>query len=77
MIKNSEKEKRVYSACGIAFNGKGRWNFGNDFARNAAIFGVDNNSTSFADNWKKNFLALDEVSIYGILMEVLVHQRKS
>ena len=27
----------------------GSWSFGNDFARNVAIFGVDNSSSSHAD----------------------------
>ena len=35
---------------GIAFDGKGMWSFGNDFTRNVIIFGVDNSSSSHADN---------------------------
>ena len=34
--------------------------FGNDFARNVVIFGVDNSSSSHTDNQKNNFLVLDE-----------------
>ena len=34
----------MYSTYGIAFDGKGAWSFGNDFARNVIIFGVDNGS---------------------------------
>ena len=34
--------------------------FGNDFARNAVIFGVDDSSSSLSDNRKNNFLILDE-----------------
>ena len=30
IVKNSNKEKWVYSAYGIAFDGKGEWSFGND-----------------------------------------------
>ena len=35
-------KKWVYSGYGIAFDGAGLWNFGDDFAKNAVIFGVDN-----------------------------------
>ena len=42
IVKNSDKEKWVYSGYGIAFDGGGLWSFGNDCARNAIIFGVDN-----------------------------------
>ena len=48
----------TYNDRGIAFNGEGSWNFGNDFARYVAIFGVDNSSSSYADNGKKIFLVL-------------------
>ena len=34
IVKNSDKEKYVYSGYGIAFDGKGQWSFGNDYARN-------------------------------------------
>ena len=34
--------------------------FGNDFARNAIIFDVDNSSSSHTHNLKNNFLVLDE-----------------
>ena len=52
--------KYLYSGYRTAFDGKGKWNFGNDFARNVVIFGVDNSSTSYADNHKNNFLVLSE-----------------
>ena len=42
--KNNDKEKHVYSAYRIAFDGKVSWSFGNDFARNVTIFRVDNSS---------------------------------
>ena len=35
-------------------------NFGNDFARNFVIFGVDNSSSSHTNNWKNVFLVLGE-----------------
>ena len=34
IVKNSGKEKHVYCSCGIAFDWKGEWNFGNHFASN-------------------------------------------
>ena len=50
MVKNSDKEKWVYSGYGLAFDGASWWNFGNDFANNVAIRGVRNSSSSHADN---------------------------
>ena len=42
IVKNIDKEKYVHSGYGIAFDGKGEWNyFGNDFARNIKTFGID------------------------------------
>ena len=45
IVKNSDKEKWLYSGYGIAYDGKGEWSFGNDFARAVVIFGVDTTST--------------------------------
>ena len=59
-VKNSEKEKWVYSDYGIAFYGAGLWSFGNGFARNVIIFGVNTSLSSHADNCKNNFLVLGE-----------------
>ena len=39
---------------------------GNDHARNAIIFDVDNSSSSHSDNRKNNFLILGEGPTYGI-----------
>ena len=50
IVKNNDKEKRVYSGYGRVFDGEGSWNFGNDLARNVVNFGVDNSSSSHADN---------------------------
>ena len=44
IVKGSDEEKYVYSGCGITFESTGSWSFGNDFARNVIIFGVDNSS---------------------------------
>ena len=56
----------MYSGYGIAFDGKGEWSFGNDYARNLIIFGVYNSSSSHADNLKNNFLVLGEGDTFGI-----------
>ena len=54
------------SGFGIAFDGAGLWNFGNDFARNVKIFDVHDGSSSHTDNSKNNFLILAESPTYGI-----------
>ena len=66
IVKNRAKSKYVYIGYGIAFNGLGSWSFGNDFARNVIIFGVDNSSSSQADDCKINFLVLGEGSTISI-----------
>ena len=50
----------AYTGYGISFCGAGSWGFGNDLARNVAIFGVDNISSSHAENRKNIFLILGE-----------------
>ena len=75
VVKNSDKEKYVYSGFGITFDSAGSWSFGNDSARNVMIFGVDNSSSSHSDNRKNNFLILGEGPILE-LMEALDHQKK-
>ena len=68
IVKNSDKEKYMYSGYGIAFDGKSSWSFDNEFARNVAIFGADDNLSSHNDNQKNDFLALgegDTISING------------
>ena len=64
--KNCDKEKCVYPGYGIAFDGKGLWNIGNDSARNILIFGVGNSSSSQADNCKNDFLVLGKKPTYSI-----------
>ena len=66
IVKNSDREKYVYSGYGIAFVGKVSWSLGNDCARNFVIFGVDNSSSSYTDNQKKNFSVLSEGDTFGI-----------
>ena len=54
IVNKSYKEKYVYSGYGVAFDGKGEWSFGNDYARHK-IFGVDNSSSSHTDSQKNDF----------------------
>ena len=42
IVKNSDKEKYVYSGYRITFDSAGFWKLNNDAARNVIIFGVDN-----------------------------------
>ena len=65
IVKNSDKEKYVYSGYGITFDSAGSWSFDNDFARNVINFGVDNSSSFHSDNRKNNFLILGEGPTYG------------
>ena len=41
ILKSSDKEKRVYSGYGIIFDRAGSSNFGNDYVKDVAAFGVD------------------------------------
>ena len=66
LVTKSDKEKQVYIGYGIAFDGKCDSSFGNDYARNVIIVGVDNSSSSQADNLKNNFLVLGEGYTFGI-----------
>ena len=66
IVKNNDKEKRVYSGSGITFDGACSWNFGNDFAKNVVIFVADNSSSSHANSCKNNFLLLGEGPSDGI-----------
>ena len=65
-MKNSDKEKYVYSGHEITFDSVGSWSFDNDFAVNAIIFYVYNSSSSHSDNYQNNFLILGEVPTYSI-----------
>ena len=58
IVKNSDKEKYVYSEYGIAFDNGFSWSFDNDFQRNVLNFGVDNSSKSHSDNRKINNLCI-------------------
>ena len=65
-VKNSDKEKYMYSGYGIAFDSSDSWSFDNDTARNVIIFYVDDNSSSHAENCKNNVLVLSEGPTLGI-----------
>ena len=56
----------TYNGRGIAYDGEGSWSFGNGFARNIIIFGVDNSSSYHTDNGKNNFLVFGEGPTQGI-----------
>ena len=58
LVRNAIKSKFTYNVLGIVFDGEGSCSFGNDFARNVVIFGVDNSSSSHNDNQKNHFLLL-------------------
>ena len=66
IVKNRDKEKWFYCGYGITFDGRGSCNFGNAFARNVVIFGVDNSSSSYTDNRNNNTLVLGEGPTSGI-----------
>ena len=66
VVKNSNKEKWIYSGYGTTSDRTGSWSFNNNFARNIIIFGVDNISSSHADNRKNNFLVLGDGPTFGI-----------
>ena len=76
IAKNSDKSQWVCSGLEIAFDAKGEWNFGNESAGNVVIFSVDNSSWSNADNWKNDFLVLDEGDTFGINGNICTQERK-
>ena len=66
IVKNSDKEKYVYSGYGMAFDRKDSWSFNDDTARNVIIFGVDNSSLSHTGNLKNDILTLGQADTFGI-----------
>ena len=66
ILKNSDKEKYIYSGYGITFISPDSWSFDNDFARNVITFGADTSSSSHSENRKNNFSMLGEGPTYGI-----------
>ena len=66
VVKNSDKEKYVFSGYGITFDSACSCSFNNDIARNVIILVVDNSSSSHVENRKNNFLVLSEDPTFGI-----------
>ena len=66
IVKNSDKEKYMYSGYAITFDSAGSLGLDNDTTRNGIIFVVDNSSSSHADNCKNSFLVLGEGPNFGI-----------
>ena len=56
IAKSIDKEEWVFSGFGIVLDGTGSWNFGNDYARNVLIVGVDNSFSFHTENLKHYFL---------------------
>ena len=75
-MKNSVKNKYVYSGCRIIFDGAVSLNFGNSFTRNDVIFGIDKSSSSDVGNRKNNFLVLCDRSADDINGSVSATEKK-
>ena len=76
IVKNNDKGKYVYRDYGIVFDGADWWSFGNDFAGTVVIFGIDNSSSSHADNRKNNFSVLGKELSDDITGRVCVAAQK-
>ena len=66
IAKKTDKEKYVYNGYGMALDGIGEWTFGNDYAGNVIIYGVNNILSSHSDDFKNKFLILGEMDTFGI-----------
>ena len=71
LTNNKIKSNSCYSVYGIPFDG-----FGDDFARNAAIFCVGNSSSGDSDNPKNNCLISNEGPMHDIADSVSTAERK-
>ena len=71
-----QTNKFTFNGRGIAFDGKGFWSFDNDTARNVAISGADNISSSPIDNPKNNFLvwAKDQLKVLMVVFGAAENQ---
>ena len=56
----------MYSGCGITFDSAGSWSFNNGITKNIIIFGVNNSSSSHANNHKNDFLVLGKGLTFGM-----------
>ena len=76
-VKNNNKEKWVYSGYGIAFDGKGEWSLGDDYAKTVVFFCTDFLSSSpRIDNPKNKFLVFGEEDTFGINGNFGVSEKK-
>ena len=71
LVKDSGKEKHVYSGYGITFDSAGSWSFDNDIDRNVVIFRIDDSSSSHAENCNNNF------SVLGKFLSLYYHTNNS
>ena len=55
LTKNPDIGKYKYTGYGIGFNSKGKFSFGNGFAQNVIIFGVDVSSSDHTNKKKRIF----------------------
>ena len=55
LTKNPDIDKYKYTGYGIGFNSKGKFSFGNGFAQNVIIFGVDVSSSDHTNKKKRIF----------------------
>ena len=55
LVRKAIKSKFTYNCRGIAFDGEASLSFGNGFARNVVILGVDNSSLSHTNKRKITF----------------------
>ena len=66
IVKNSDKDKYVYSHFGIAFDGKGSWGFNDDF---------DSKEVSFKENayeFSVDYDAIDKSNILNIHQYLMI-----
>ena len=58
-------------------DGEDSWSFGNGFAKNIVIFGVNNSLSSHTDKKKNNFLVLSEEPTHSINGSTVQHKKKN
>ena len=56
----------MYSGYGVIFDSEFSWSIDNGTAGKVIVFGVDNSSSSHADNHKNSFSILGEGPTFGI-----------
>ena len=66
LTKHVNIDQYKYSGCGIGFDRKGEFSFGNGFGRNVILSGADMSSSVHANNKTKNILVLGEAFVQGI-----------